>query len=100
MVLLLDFGVDEIAVLDQFTDQRIDLTQAQLWATFKKAADESVFINPEIECCGTSILDRSDTILSCQREHAKNAANADIGLMPINGFTECANVSPGAIRTC
>jgi hypothetical protein len=45
IVLLLDFGIDEIAVLDQFADQRIDLPQAELWPSFQITADEAVFVD-------------------------------------------------------
>jgi hypothetical protein len=45
MVLLLDFDIDQIAILDQLTDQRVDLTERELWAAFQIAADEAVFIH-------------------------------------------------------
>jgi hypothetical protein len=38
--MLLDFGIDEIAILGQFTDDRIDLAEGQLWPTLPITADE------------------------------------------------------------
>ena len=99
MVLLLDFDVDEIAVLRQFTDQRIDLTQRQLWPAFEITADEAVFIDVQFECRGAGILDGHDAELLSQGEHAQNAANAEFSLMSMNGFTECADVRSGTRRT-
>jgi hypothetical protein len=95
MVLLLDFGVDEIAILRQFTDEWIDLTQCQLGPAFEKTADKTVFINAEFECGRAGMLDSSDTELLGQGEYAQNAANAGLSLMPVNGFTECADMRPG-----
>src|SRR5262249_32214055 len=57
MVLLLDFRVDEVAVLGQFTDQRIHLTQCQLWPAFQKTTNETVPINAKSERGGTGLLD-------------------------------------------
>jgi len=42
MVLLLDFEVDEVAVLNEFTDQRVDLTKRKLWAALQITANEAV----------------------------------------------------------
>jgi hypothetical protein len=42
--LLLDFHVDEIAILDQFADQRVDSAQGQLWPALEKAADKAVLV--------------------------------------------------------
>ena len=47
MVLPLGFDIDEIAVLSQFADQRIDLTERQLWAALQITADEAIFINAQ-----------------------------------------------------
>src|SRR5437867_4964176 len=63
MVLLLDFHVDQIAVLDQFTDQRIDLTQGQLWAALQKAPNEAVFVDAQLECSGAGIFNSVDAEL-------------------------------------
>ena len=57
MVLLLDFDVDEIAVLVQFTDERIDLSERQLWPALQITANEAVFVNAKFERSGASILD-------------------------------------------
>jgi len=95
MVLLLDFDVDEIAVMNQFPDQGIDLPQRQLWPPLQKASDETVFVDAQLERGCASVLDSRNTELFGERKHAEDWANADLALMPMHGFTECANVSAG-----
>src|SRR2546422_2230131 len=96
MVLLLDFGVDEVAVLRQFTDQRIDLTERQLRPALEITADEAVFVDAEFQCGGTGILNGSDAELLCKRQHAENATNASFSLMTMDRVAECADVRSGA----
>src|SRR5262249_423400 len=98
MVLLLDFRVDEVAVLGQFTDQRIHLTQCQLWPAFQKTTNETVLINAQFERGGTGILGSSDTELFCERKNAKDAANAGFSVMTMECFTKRTNLSAGPPR--
>src|ERR1041385_1136557 len=95
MVLLLDFRVDEIAVLGQFTDQRIDLTQAQLRSAFQKTTDETVLINAQFQGRSASILDSSDAKPFGQGENTQDAANAEFSVMAMERFTERAGLSAG-----
>jgi hypothetical protein len=63
MVLLLDFDIDQIAVLNEFTDERIDLTKRQLRLALQITADEAVFVDTEFQRGGAGILDGRDTEL-------------------------------------
>ena len=63
MVLLLDFDIDEVTVLNEFTDERVDLTKRQLWVALQITANEAVFINAQFECGRAGVLDGSDAEL-------------------------------------
>jgi hypothetical protein len=65
MGILLGFKVDEIAILDEFADQRIDLPERQLGLTFQISADESVFVDLQFERCGTGIVGGAHAELLC-----------------------------------
>src|SRR5262249_41689833 len=95
MVLLLDFEVDQVAVLGQFTYQRIDLTKRQRQQKHKITADEAVFVDKEFEGGRAGILDRSDAKLLCQGEHSENAPNAGLTLMLMESFAEDADLRAG-----
>ena len=94
--MLLHFDVDEIAVLRQFTDERIHLSERQLWPALQIPTDETVFIDMEFERSCTRVLDciRAEPLRS--GEHAENTADAGLSFMVVNLLAECADVDPGA----
>src|SRR2546423_4570451 len=88
MVLLLKCDVNRVAVVRQLTDERVDLTQCELWAVFKKAADKAVFIDAQLQGCSAGILNGSNAEFLGQGEHAKDAADADFALMVMEGLAK------------
>ena len=62
MFLLLNFEVDEIAILGQFADEGVDLSESQWRPPLQIAADETVIMDVEFECSGRGILDGRDTV--------------------------------------
>jgi hypothetical protein len=98
IILLLGSGVDEIAVLDQLADQRIDLLQSQgcLGTTFWVAADKPVFLHSHFECGSASIVDSCSTELFGQRKNTENPAGPSLALMAMNRIAKRADVGSGA----
>ena len=96
MFLLLDFEVDEIAILSQFANERIDLTQGEWRSPLQIAADETILVDVEFQCRSRSILHGGDTVLLGQGEHTQDAADRSFPLSAVNGVTECADVGASA----
>src|ERR1051325_9521095 len=94
--LLLGSEVDEIAVVDQFANERIDLPQSELWGTFEVATNEAVLMHSHFESGRRGILDRGGTELLGQREHAQDATNANFSELGIDKVAECTDVRAGA----
>src|SRR5208282_429434 len=96
---LLGSEVDEIAVVDQFANERIDLPQGKLGSTFEIAPDKAVLIDSHFESGGAGILDRSGAKLLGQREHAQHPANAGFSNLAINKVAERTDVRTGSSRS-
>ena len=94
--MLLGSEVDEIAVVDQLANERIDLPQRELWGTFEIATNEAVLMHSHFESRRASILDRGCTELFCQREHTQDATDPGFTELAINKVAECADVSTGS----
>jgi hypothetical protein len=54
---LLGSEVDEIAVVNQFANERVDLPQGKLWGTFEIATNEAEFMDSHFESRGARIFD-------------------------------------------
>src|SRR6202140_2169917 len=95
---LLGSVVDEVAVLHQFADQRIDLLQTEwgLRAAFQIAADEAVFLNSHVQRSGAGFIDRHGAVLLGQGENAQDAAHSDFALLAVDGIAERPDVRSGA----
>jgi hypothetical protein len=96
---LLGFEVDEIAVLDQFANERVDLPQGKLWATFEIATNEAEFMHAHFQSNRAGIFDRGGAELLGQGEDAEDAANPGFSELVINKVAECADVSAGSSRS-
>jgi hypothetical protein len=93
---LLGSEVDEIAAVDQFTNERIDLPQGELWGAFEIATNEAVLMHSYFESSRRGILDRGGTELLGQREHAQDATNAAFSELRINKVAKRTGVRAGA----
>ena len=94
--MLLGSEVDEIAVVDQLANERVDLPQSELWGTFEIATNEAVLMHSYFESSRAGILDRCGTELLGQREHAQDAANAGFSELAINKVAERTDVRTGS----
>lgn len=89
--------MDQIAVLHQFADQRIDLVQAEgkLWLALEVATHKVVLVHAHFQSRRAGLIDHCRTELLSQGKHAQDAAHPDLSLAPMDGFTESADVCTG-----
>jgi len=90
--------MDEIAIVNEFANEGIDLPQRELWTALEIATDQAIFVHSPLEGSGAGILDRSRAELFGQREHAQDAADTRFAELVINKVAECADVSAGSAR--
>jgi len=88
--------VDEIAIVDKFANERIDLPQAQLRSALEVAANELVFAYSHLQGYGASIFGRRGAVLFGQGENALNAAYTQLPLLVIDMVAEGPDLSAGA----
>src|ERR1035438_3358263 len=90
----LDSLLDQVAILSQFADKRIDLPQAQrsLRAAFQIAAHESVLAHAQFQCRGAGLIASHTAVFLGQREHAQDAANSRLGLTMVDRVADGADV--------
>src|SRR5260370_10828685 len=83
--LLLCSLMDQIAVLHQFTDQRIDLVQAEreLWLALEVATHKVVLVHAHFQRRRASLIDHCRTELLSQRKHTQDAPHTDLPLAPL-----------------
>ena len=101
LLLLLQALLDEIAVLHQLADERIDLLEGEgrLGAPFQVAAYEAIFVHLQFQGRRASLFDGGQAELLGQGEHAQNAAYPQFSLFAVDGLAEGADVSSGACRS-
>ena len=95
--LLLGSEVDEIAVVDQFANERIDLPQSKLWGTFEIATNEAVFMHSHFESSRSRHLRPRRYRTSWPSESTPRMRRiASFSELGINKVAECTDVGSGA----
>ncbi len=94
-----EFEIDEVAILGEFTDQRIDLPESQLWAALEITTHEAILRHTDLDSRGTSIFKGRRAVFLGQREDPQDAANARLTLSLIDGHRQYANLPSGVART-
>ena len=86
--------MDQITVVHQFADQRIDLAQTEggLRTTLKVATHETIFVHAHLQGGRTSFIDGSGAVLFGERENAQDAAHAHFALLAIDKVAECTDM--------
>ena len=96
-----DALLDQVAILGQFADERIDLSQTEwrLRAALQIAAHEAILGNAEIlrRCAG--IFASRAAILLGQLQNALDATHSEFALASMDGIADCADVGSGLVRT-
>src|SRR5579885_1095649 len=101
LLLLLQALLDEVAVLHQLADERIDLLEGErgLRAPLQVAAHEAIFVNLQFQGRRASFFDGGQAELLRQGKHAQNTAHSQFALFTMDGLAESADVSSGACRS-
>ena len=87
--------MDEIAIVNEFANEGIDLPQRELWTALEIATDKAIFVHSHLEGSAAGILDRSGAELLGEGEHAQDAANARFSELAINKVAECTDMHAG-----
>jgi len=94
--------MDQIAVLHQFPDQRIDLVQAE-WERrlpLEVAPHKVVLVHAHFQSRRTGLIDHCRTELLSQGKHAQDAAHPDLPLTRMDRLAEGADVCASVTGTC
>jgi len=80
--------VEPVAILDQFTDEWIDLAQRQrrLRAALQITAHEAIFAHTQFQRSSASLIDSRTTVLLGQPQHTHDAAHSRLGLTPVSAL--------------
>ena len=94
--------MDQVAILGEFADKRIDLSQAQrgLRTALQIAAHELVLPYAQFQRRGAGLVASRSAVLLGKREHAHDAADAGLGLTMVDRIADCADVGPGFMSPC
>src|SRR5258707_10415854 len=86
--------MDQITVVHQFADQRIDLAQTEggLRTTLQVAAHETIFVHAHLESCRASFIDSGSAIFFGERENAQDAPHAHFALLAIDKVAKCTDL--------
>ena len=93
--------LDQVAILGQFADEWIDLTQTErsLRAAFQIAAYEAILGNAPLQCRRTGIVASRAAILFRQLDNALDATHSELTMAGMDGVADRADVCSGLLRT-
>src|SRR6266849_8204072 len=86
--------MDQITVVHQFADQRIDLAQTEggLADNAQVAAHETIFVHAHLESCRASFIDGGSAIFFGERENAQDAPHAHFASLAIDKVAKCTDM--------
>src|ERR1019366_5392417 len=92
--------LDQVAILHQFADERIDLAQTQgsLRAALQDASHEAVLGHAQLQGHGTGLVGGRAAVLLDQREHAQNATHSEFGLSLMDDIADSADAGSSLVR--
>jgi hypothetical protein len=84
--------LDQVAILRQLADERIDLLQAQrgLWLAFQITTYEAILGNTQFQRSRTGVVAGRAAVLFSQVENPLDAAQSSLRLALVNRFAERA----------
>jgi len=62
--------MNEVAIVDELANQRIDLPQPELWSALEIATDKAIFVHSHLEGGGAGVFDCGGAELLGEREYA------------------------------
>ena len=97
--MLLGFLLNQIAILDEIADERINLLEGKRsrWTVLQVMPNEAILVDSHLQSQGTSFLDRRRAELLGQSEHALDAADSDLTLATMEGMTKAADMRAGLL---
>src|SRR6188768_3070830 len=96
---LLGDAIDQIAVLGQLSDQRVDLAQAD-WrrgSAFQVAAHEAVGRHAELQRRSAGVVDAERAVLAPEREHSLNSPHSSLLLALVDERAQPPYLHPGPL---
>jgi hypothetical protein len=96
-----DALLDQVAILAQFADKRIDLPQTErsLRAAFQITAHETILGDAQVQCRRASVVRSRAAILLDQLENTLDATHSKFALASMDGVADSADVGSGLMRT-
>ena len=93
--------VDEVAVLSQLADERIDLAQRQLRRDppLDVAADEAVRRHAHLDRSSAGGVGGGAAVLPRQRQHAQDALHANLAVAAVDLDAKRANLTTAVVRS-
>jgi hypothetical protein len=93
--------LDQVAILAQFADERIDLPQSErsLWTALQIAAYEAILGDAQFKRRRACIVRSHAAILLDQLENALDAAHSEFALASMDGIADSADIGSGLVCT-
>jgi len=93
--------LDQVAILAQFADERIDLPQSErsLWIALQIAAYEAILGDAQFQRRRTCIVRSHAAILLDQLENALDATHSEFALASMDCVADCADIGSRLVRT-
>ena len=96
----MDSLLDQVAILHQFADERIDLaqTQGRLRAALQDTSHEAVLGHAQLQGHGAGLIGGRAAVFLDQREHAQNAPHSEFGLALVDDIADSADAGSSLVR--
>ena len=93
--------MDQVAILSQFADEWIDLSQSErsLWTALQIAAHEAILGDAQFQRRRAGIVASCAAVLLDQLENALYAAHSEFALASMDGIADCADAGSGLVGT-
>src|SRR5262249_22951598 len=93
---LLGLARDDVAVMGELPDQRIDLAERERGGrlALQVATDEPVLRDAELQRGGTRVLDGDGPVFLDEGQDAEDPADPEFAIAAVNAVAERANLAP------
>src|SRR5277367_6134012 len=97
-----DALLDQVAILAEFADEWIDLSQSErsLWTALQITAHEAILGNTQFQRRRAGVLASHAAIPLDQLENALDAAHSEFALASMDGVADCADIGSRLVSTC
>src|SRR5271166_4413646 len=97
-----DALLDQVAILAEFADEWIDLSQSErsLWTALQITAHEAILGNTQFQRRRAGVLASHAAIPLDQLQNALDATHSEFALASMDGVADSADVGSRLVRTC